>query len=345
MTIATAFPERTPVEIDPGRKPALSVVIDTEEEFDWSKGFFREKTSVRHLERVATVQKVFDEFGIRPTYVVDYPVATQPEGSQPLKEILDDGRAEIGAHLHPWVNPPFEEEVSSRNSFPGNLGRDLEARKLAALGDAIEEAFGARPKVYRAGRYGIGPETGEILEEQGFEVDLSVCPRMDYRPQGGPDYTAWSPQPFWFGRKRRLLEIPRSAGYTGLLRSRANLLRPFIKNAYVRGVLSRTGMFTWSVLSPEAVPLHELKRFTRWLHGRGWRLFVFDFHSPSIEPGHTPYIETEADRRQFLDHCRRYFEFFLSEMTGEATTPLTLKRELDTVDTVSEKKITDSSYR
>lgn len=339
MTLETAFPRRTPVDIDAGRKPALNVIIDTEEEFEWSQGFFRDKTSVRHLEHVSTVQAVFDEFGIRPTYVVDYPVATQPEGSLPLKEILADGRAQIGAHLHPWVNPPFEEEVCPRNSFPGNLGRDLEARKLAALGDAIEEAFGERPKVYRAGRYGIGPETGAILEEQGFEVDLSVCPRMDYRPYGGPDYTAWSPQPFWFGEQHRLLEIPRSAGYTGWLRSHANLLRPLMKNPYVRGILSRTGAFTWSVLSPEAVPLHELKRFARWLHGRGWRLFVFDFHSPSIEPGHTPYVVNEAERQRFLDHCRRFFEFFLTEMKGEATTPLGLKRELDTV---SAQMLTDS---
>jgi len=329
MTSQTVFGRHTPVEIDPKRKPALSVVIDTEEEFNWSQGFFREKTSVRHLEHIATVQAVFDEFGIRPTYVVDYPVATQPEGSLPLKEILDDGRAEIGAHLHPWVNPPFEEEVCGHNSFPGNLGRDLEARKLCALGDAIETAFGARPKVYRAGRYGIGPDTGAILEEQGFEVDLSVCPRMDYRAHGGPDYTAWSPQPFWFGKDHRLLEIPRSAGYTGWLRSYPDLLRPLMKNPYVRGVLSRTNAFTWSVLSPEAVPLRELIRFTRYLYGRGWRLFVFDFHSPSIEPGHTPYIETEAERHRFLDHCRRYFEFFLTEMNGEATTPLRLKRELE----------------
>ncbi|MHC4817066.1 MAG: polysaccharide deacetylase family protein, partial [Planctomycetota bacterium] len=126
----TAFEGRMPVEIDPERRPTLSVVVDTEEEFDWSKGFFREKTSVRHLEHIVRVQRIFDEFDICPTYVVDYPVATQPEGTLPLKEILDSGRAEIGAHVHPWVNPPFEEEVSSRHSFPGNLGRDLEARKL-----------------------------------------------------------------------------------------------------------------------------------------------------------------------------------------------------------------------
>jgi hypothetical protein len=329
MRPETAFEGHTPVAIDPGRRPALSVVVDTEEEFDWSRGFFREKTSVRHLEHIVRVQRTFDEFGIRPTYVVDYPVATQPEGTLPLKEILDGGRAEIGAHVHPWVNPPFEEEICARNSFPGNLGRDLEARKLAALGDAIETAFGSRPTVYRAGRYGIGPSTGAILEEQGFEVDLSVCPRTDYRTYGGPDFTAWSLEPFWFGRERRLLEIPRSAGHMGWLWSRADLLRR-LKNPLARGVLSRTHAFAWSVLSPEGVPLKELRRFTRHLWRRGLRLFVFDFHSPSVEPGHTPYVRTDAELQAFLDRCRRYFEFFLTEMNGEATTPLRIKRELET---------------
>jgi len=325
----TAFEGHAPVEIDPERRPTLSVVVDTEEEFDWSKGFFREKTSVRHLEHIVRVQRIFDEFDIRPTYVVDYPVATQPEGTLPLKEIHDSGRAEIGAHVHPWVNPPFEEELSSRHSFPGNLGRDLEARKLAALGDAIETAFGSRPTVYRAGRYGIGPFTGAILEEQGFEVDLSVCPRVDYRRYGGPDFRAWSPEPFWFGQRRRLLEIPRSCGHMGWLGSHAHVLSR-VKNPYARGILSRTGAFAWSVLSPEGAPLPELRKFTRHLWRRGLRLFVFDFHSPSIEPGHTPYVWTDMELQAFLDNCRRYFEFFLTEMNGVPNTPLQIKRELET---------------
>ncbi|MGH8246583.1 MAG: WalW protein, partial [Gammaproteobacteria bacterium] len=85
------------------RPPILLVVVDTEEECDWSAGFRRDLTSVTAMRKIARVQKVFEEFRIRPTYVVDYPVASQKDGISPLKEIFDDGWADLGAHLHPWV--------------------------------------------------------------------------------------------------------------------------------------------------------------------------------------------------------------------------------------------------
>ena len=158
-------------------QPALLVVIDTEEEFDWSAGYSRANTAVssmRHLERI---QRIFDEYGILPTYVIDYPVASQPDGYRILQHIHADKRCVIGAHLHPWVNPPFQEPVNTRNSFPGNLPRELERDKLRALGEVIGDKFGAPPVIYKAGRYGIGPNTEGILEELGYEADLSVCPR------------------------------------------------------------------------------------------------------------------------------------------------------------------------
>jgi hypothetical protein len=109
-------------------RPILTVVVDTEEEFDWSADFSRNNVAVGHLQQIERLQHVFDEFGIRPVYVVDYPVAAQDEGALPLRAIADSGRAEIGAHLHPWVTPPFEEAVNARNSYPGNLPRELEKR-------------------------------------------------------------------------------------------------------------------------------------------------------------------------------------------------------------------------
>ncbi|MHC4549815.1 MAG: polysaccharide deacetylase family protein [Planctomycetota bacterium] len=309
-------------------QPSLCVIVDTEEEFDWSGGFRRENTSVRNIAAVPRVQEVFDEFGIRPTYVVDYPVATRPEGIAPLREIADSGRAEIGAHLHPWVNPPHEEEVNARNSYPGNLPRDLEARKLRELGDAIEAAFEVRPRVYRAGRYGIGPNTGAILEEQGYEVDVSVCPHLDFGADGGPDFLGADCAPYWFGSGRRLLELPRSAAYVGFLRSWAGLLRRL--NWWILpGLLSRTGALTRLTLAPEARAPEDMRRLTRDLHRRGHRAFLLDFHSPSADIGHTPYVRSEADLAAFLDRCRRYCEFFLDEMNGRPTTPLELKRELE----------------
>ena len=71
-------------------------------------------------------------------------------------------------------------------------------------------------------------------------------------------------------------------------------------------------------------------RLTNWLHGKGVREFNFSFHSPNVEPGHTPYVRSEADLSALLDCCRRYFDFFLNKVGGVWQTPLELKRHLET---------------
>src|SRR5262245_16231804 len=130
--------------IEPTEKAKLILVIDTEEEFNWSSSFARENISVGSIRSVQKIQILCDEYQIRPVYVVDYPVALQSDGCRPLQEIYASGHSIIGAHLHPWVNPPFEEEVNRHNSFPGNLPRSLEAAKLGILGNLIGERFGCR---------------------------------------------------------------------------------------------------------------------------------------------------------------------------------------------------------
>ena len=196
--------------IDPAEQAKLIVVIDTEEEFNWSQDFSRQNTSVKSMRSIEKIQTIFNEYGIAPVYVVDYPVAFQPDGYRPLQEIHGSGRCLIGAHLHPWVNPPFDEQVSRRNSFPGNLPASLEAAKLRNLGELIGDRFGSRPAIYKAGRYGVGKQTAGIIEDQGYEVDLSVCPRMDYSAEHGPDFSRYGALPSasswsacrWCGRSR-----------------------------------------------------------------------------------------------------------------------------------------------
>jgi hypothetical protein len=283
--------------------------------------------------QIGRVQRIFDEFRIRPTFVIDYPVASRRRGFEPLKEIADDGRAVIGAHLHPWVNPPYEEEVCAYNSCPGNLSRHLEAAKLRQLVDVIGQNMGRRPTIYKAGRYGIGPNTPAILREQGFEVDLSVNPPFDFRDDGGPDFSARSVEPYWLDQRGGLLGIPATGAYVGFLRWRVHQLYrlaagPSLRWAHLPGILSRTSAIDRLRLSPEGFGHEEHRKLTRHLLRRGVRCFTFTFHSPSVEPGCTPYVRTQVDLRTFLDRCRRYFDYFLGELGGISMTPLELRRHL-----------------
>src|SRR5687767_7360445 len=82
----------TPVRMASTRVPELLVFIDTEEEFDWNAPFSRANTAVTAMGSIHRVQTIFDRYQIRPTYVIDHPVAAQDDGRSPLKTILKDGR-------------------------------------------------------------------------------------------------------------------------------------------------------------------------------------------------------------------------------------------------------------
>ena len=326
--------KRELIHIAPETKPILVVVIHTEEEFDWSKPHDRNATGVTHIRHIDQAQRVFDAFGIVPNYVVDYPIAAQAEAFGPLKVYADAGRALIGAHLHPWVSPPFDEELNARNSYPGNLPRALEQEKLSLLTDKITAAFGAPPRTYLAGRYGFGPQTGEILEELGYEVDISAAASIDYSADGGPDYSGYTSEPYWIGNSRRLLGLPGSGGYVGLLRAGGTplyrrLTSPSLRQAHISGAVARLRLLERIRLSPEDYSEPEMRRLTKTLLADGVRVFVFSFHSPSVMPGGTPYVLTDADLKCFLDKCRRYFDFFMRELGGTTMTPLGVKDWLE----------------
>ncbi len=313
--------------------PALLVVIDTEEEFEWGRGFRRDRTSVEAMRDIPKLQELFDEYGVRPTYVVDYPIATQAKGYKDLREFQDTGRAVIGTHLHPWVNPPFGEETNARNSYPGNLPRELEREKLHVLTEAIEATFGRRPTIYKAGRYGIGANTTAILEELGYEIDLSVCPGLDFRGDGGPDFVAFPPEPYRFGSNGRMLEIPCTAAFVGPLHRWGAALRKLSltragRALRLKGILSRLGALDRLRVSPEGFDLDQQVRCTRALLRRGVRVINLTFHSPSATPGFTEFVRNEADQARFLGMLRGYFDFFLGEARGVALTPHEIRDRL-----------------
>ena len=308
--------------------PLLMVVVDTEAEFDWSKPLSRLATSVRSVRHQVRAHGIFERYRITPTYAVDYAVASQPDGVQPLRELLADGRCVIGAHLQPWENPPFVEDITDRrNSYPGNLPPEVEREKLLRLTEAIEASFQVRPLIYRAGRFGVGPATARLLVELGYEIDTSVVPHADFSADGGPDFERCRIVPYWCGPDGKLLEIPLTVGFTGLLRNSGpwlhrRITQPRGMRFRLPGVLARLHLLDRVRLSPEGIDIAELIRLTRTMLRSGVRLFSFTYHSPSLQPGNLSYVQSDADLRLFLDRFERYFDFFFGEVGGRAVTPL-----------------------
>jgi glycosyltransferase involved in cell wall biosynthesis len=295
-------------------KPVLSLVIDTESEFDWSKGVADDRGSVRAVAELPRIQDVCDPFGARICYVVDHPVATNPSSITVMRGLIARG-GEIGAHLQPWTTPPVIEPLAGDLAFPGNLPSDIERLKLTNLKAVIERNLGVVPRVYKAGRYGISAATPRALTELGFDVDLSVMPGFDYSDEGGPDFSRFNERPFWFGTEKPLLELPTTGGYVGVLASFARPLWRLSAAAparwfRVRGILDRMGALSRIRLSPEGYDLARMIRLTRALHARGCRHFSLSLHSSTLLTGFTPYTPSEEDIDGMLARIGDYLGFF-----------------------------------
>lgn len=309
----------------PDSRPALILVVDTEEEFDWSAPFDRARTGVGHMRAVERLQAVCEPWGLRPVYVVTWPIVDQPAGAAALRPLLRSGRALVGAHLHPWVTPPHLEEVNERNSYPGNLPAELEREKLGNLLRRIETALDAPPRIYKAGRYGVGPNTFAILEELGIPVDVSPAPPFNYSDRHGPDYSARGVKPRWEGPDRRVLSIPGTGALIGPLANPtlyALARQGPLARLRLGSVLSRSGLLQCVKLSPEGYSAADMQALVRWLYARGERLFMLTLHSPSLEPGHTPYVRSEAQLQDFLGSLTQFLRFFMTELNGRPTDPL-----------------------
>ncbi|AOY87503.1 WalW protein [Marinobacter salinus] len=329
------FDQRKDIRIAAEEPPQLIVVIDTEEEFDWNSEPDSAATGVSAMQHIDRVQSIFNEYGIRPCYVIDYPVASQAQGYELLRQFAQKGQCEIGAHLHPWVNPPVDEVLSKPNTYPGNLPQDLERQKLLVLRDKIQENFGSAPVAYKAGRYGFGPNTTGILQELGFNIDLSVCPPLDSRADGGPDYRRYDAHPFWFGgNDKPILELPCTGAFIGWASAAAIPLfqvAQALRKFKAPGILSRLGAVDRLMLSPEGFNSAEHIKLSRALYNRGVRTFTWSFHSPSVVPGNTTYVQDDAQLRKFLDSFRCYFDFFFDELGGQASTPTRIRKLMESM--------------
>ena len=272
------------------------------------------------MKAISGFQEFCEGLDVSPVYLVDWPIANDPLAREIIGDAVRGGRAEIGIQLHPWVNPPHDEEVSTRNSFAGNLPPELEAEKFRRLRDAIVEGFGSAPRIYRAGRYGIGPQTAKLLSESGIAIDSSVRARFDYSDEHGPDYSRHPVKPYWTDAGKTLLELPLTTAFWGMLRQQGQQLFPLTgKFPLLGSVLSRLGMLQRIGLTPEGITLEQALRAIDIAVDDGLPVLVLSFHSPSLAVGHTPYVRSRDDLDQLYDWMRGVYSYLRAREVRQTT--------------------------
>lgn len=304
-----------------------TLAIDAEEDFDWMAPVQGTSYSTGCMRHIRDLHEILGAYGLVPTYLLTYPVLEDRDVVRLLQRQFSRGECRLGLQLHAWVTPPFNGDGGAEASFAGNLAIDLEEKKLLRLKGAFIDRFGAPPLVFRAGRYGLGRQSALLLEKHGFTVDTSLAPRTTMEEEGGPDYSAYDYDIFWFGERRAVLEIPlcRSIiGWGGPL-ARAvyrHLSAPALRRLRIPALLAAARCAERITLSPEGNDSRAMGRLARGLLARGNTILALSFHSSSLAPGRNPYVRSRTDLHGFYDQLSATLSTLADDL-GFTFAPLT----------------------
>jgi hypothetical protein len=292
----------------------FALTIDTEED-NWGD-YERSNYTVENLRRIPALQNALAERGVKPTYLISYPVATSSLAVSTLGRYQELGQCEVGTHPHPWNTPPLEEQRTPFNSYINNLPADLQYRKIETLHSVIRSNFGVAPTTYRSGRWGFSDDVARNLIHLGYSVDTSITPVLDWREYNGPDYRLATAEPYVLRQsgKGDLLEVPATIDFVQTPRTLASYLHRTIRaqlpfGERVSGILNRLGLLNLVCLTPELFSTNDLLRLMRTLVARGTRVINMYFHSPSLLEGCTPYVRTPGELTDLLGRVHKVLDF------------------------------------
>jgi hypothetical protein len=304
------------------------ITIDAEED-NWH----RAKTSItlENIDYIGTIQKIFDTFELKPIYLCTYSVVNDAHSVEILKNIFSQKRCDIGTHLHPWNCPPFEEDFTDYNSHLKNLPDELIYSKIVYLTNKIQEEFNVNPTIFRAGRWGSGNNVLKALFLQGYKIDTSVTPFINwYHYECGADFREYPYKPYFNAidtdRKepeacsQNILELPVSIGFNRVLFYKwsrfQNIMEEKPMNYFkINGILSRLNLLKKIWLSPEFNNASEMIQLTKMIVKNNANFINFTFHSPSLKPGLSPFVKTQKDLKNLLCNTQNYFEWLFLNYT------------------------------
>src|SRR5258708_2226730 len=288
----------------------LLVGIDTEGDNQWDAAA-RANQRFENIYALPRLHALFARNGVRPTYVITYPVATDPQSAEVVRRLKDGGDCEIGAHHHAWETPPCTAEDVRRHPYACNLPLRQFEDQLAALTGAIERAAGERPVSYRSGRFGFSAAHVPALEKLGYRIESSVAPLFYEGHKDGPDFVEAPLRPYFLSYDSatkpgasNVLEVPVSAALHRALPRRLQYLYARAPHNYTT---KRVLRMRW--LRPSYSSLEDMIGLARDLSGAGEPVLNLLFHSSEAIVGGSPYNRTDAELAAFFDRLERFFEY------------------------------------
>lgn len=305
----------------------LLVGIDTEGDNQWDAAA-RANQRFENLYALPVLHALFARHGVRPTYVITYPVAKDARSAHVLRELKAGGDCEIGAHHHAWETPPCTAGDIRRHPYAASLPLEQFEEQLSSLTQAIEEAVGERPVSYRSGRFGFAAAHVAALEAHGYQVESSVAPLFYEAHKQGPDFVEAPLTPYYLAYDSatrpgtsNLLEVPVSAALNRRLPKPLQHLYARAPKPYMtKRILRKLGVAQVRWLRPSYSSLDDMKALARDLVDAGEPVLNLLFHSSEAIVGGSPYNTTAAELTAFCDRLERFFEYATGTLQAQPAT-------------------------
>ncbi len=311
----------------------LLVGIDTEGDNQWDAAA-RARQTFENLYALPRLHALFARHGVRPTYVITHPVATDARSADVLRQLLAQGDCEIGAHHHVWETPPFTADDVRRHAYASTLPRRQFEDQLAGLTAAIESAVGVRPVSYRSGRFGFSADHVAALEQHGYLVESSVAPLFYEAHKGGPEFVEAPLRPYFLAYDNaskagssNLLEVPVSSALNRRLPKRLQYAYARAPRPYTtKRLLRLLGLLRLRWLRPSYSSLEDMKALARDLARAGEPVLNLLFHSSEAIVGGSPYNRSQAELDAFCDRLERFLTFAIKELGAQPLTFVEFRR-------------------
>ena len=305
----------------------LLVGIDTEGDNQWDAGA-RLNQRFENLYALPRLHALFARHGVRPTYVITYPVARDARSADVLRTLLAGGDCEIGAHHHAWETPPCTDEDVRRHPYASMLPRAQFEAQLASLTQAITQAVGRTPVSYRSGRFGFSADHVAALERCGYLVESSVAPLFYEAHKGGPEFVEAPLRPYFLAYDSAtrpgcsgVLEVPVSAALNRRLPAALQYAYARAPKPYTtRRVLRALRLLRMRWLRPSYSSLDDMIGLAKDL--ARWKEPVLNllFHSSEAIVGGSPYNRTQGELDAFCDRLERFLAFATKELGAAPAT-------------------------
>jgi hypothetical protein len=277
------------------------VTVDTEGDNLWAKP---RAITTRNAAYLPRFQRLCEKYRFKPVYLTNYEMAISDVFVDFARDAVSRGACEVGMHLHAWNSPPIEPLTSDDLlhqpyliEYPDRIMRD----KIRAMTRLLEDRFDRKMVSHRAGRWAFDARYAGMLLDEGYLVDCSVTPGVDWRAnpgapggKGGSDYASFDPNPHFLGGLdaaavpvKALLEVPMTVMPGRLYRWLPWLYR-------IRGLRRAAGRISPAQRWLCPVPLLEKRneeamlRLARQARQASPTHLEFMLHSSDLMPGGSP---------------------------------------------------------